>query len=208
MKKIVTLLILITFFKGNAQCPAPTNLNYSSLNGIDALLSWTENGTATTWDITVVPDFYVGAPLPTDSYYVTNTNPFTFTNFPPTGCNVFFVRSRCSTTDISPWVAVGTLGCDTNVYNYLATLLSNNDFSINNHKVKIYPNPTDNFLFIDNIEKQIQKIEFFDLQGRLIITINENKDKYQIDISNLLSATYLVKLSTETGRETVRFVKK
>lgn len=206
MKKIITLLILITFFKGNAQCPAPSNLIYSTVNTSDALLSWTENGTATTWDITVVPDFYVGAPLPTDSYYVTSTNPFTFTNFPPTGCNVFFVRSHCSTTDVSPWVALTTSGCDTNVYNYLVTL-SNNDFSTNNNKVKVYPNPTNDFLFIDNIEKQIQKIEIFDLQGRLIKTINENKDKYEIDISNLSSTTYLVKLSTTTGSQTTKFVK-
>ena len=57
MKKIITLIILIPFFKGYAQCPAPSNLIYSTVNTSDALLSWTENGTATTWDIAVVPDF-------------------------------------------------------------------------------------------------------------------------------------------------------
>lgn len=208
MKKIIILLVLLTFYQGNAQCPAPSNLTLSIPDATSAQLSWSENGTATTWEITIIPDFIVGTPLPSDGLYITASNPFLITGLSPAnGCNVFFVRSRCSTTDISPWVAVGTLGCDTNVYNYLATLLSNNDFSVIN-KVKIYPNPTDNILFIDNSEKQIKKIEFFDLQGRLIKTINENKDKYQIDISNLLSATYLVKLSTETGSETVRFVKK
>ena len=208
MKKIITLLVLLTFYKGNTQCPAPSNLTLSIPDATSAQLSWSENGTATTWEITIIPDFIVGTPLPSDGLYITASNPFLITGLSPAnGCNVFFVRSRCSTTDISPWVAVGTLGCDTNVYNYLATLLSNNDFSVIN-KVKIYPNPTDNFLFIDTIEKQIQKIEIFDLQGRLIKTINENKDKYQIDISNLQSATYLVKLSTETVSETVRFVKK
>lgn len=205
MKKIITLITLFTNLIGNAQCPAPSNLVYSTVNFQDVQLNWTENGTATTWDITVVPDFYVGAPLPTDSYYVTNSNPFIFVNFPPTGCNVFFVRSRCSATEVSPWVALATSGCDTNVLSYLATL-SNNNFSFNN-KVKIFPNPSSNILFIDNIEKQIQKIEIFDLQGRMIKTINENSDKYQIDISNLLSTTYLIKLSTETGSETVRFIK-
>lgn len=74
--------------------------------------------------------------------------------------------------------------------------------------LKIYPNPTDNILFIDTIKKQIQKIEFFDLQGRLLKTINENKEKYQIDISNLSSANYLIKLSTEKGSQTVKIVKK
>ena len=208
MKKIITLFILLTFFKGNAQCPAPSNINV--IDNINLLgtaeLSWVENGTATSWDIAVVPDFIVGSPLPTDVWVTAATNPFVLTNIPPTnGCYVFFVRSRCSATELSPWVAHASSGCDTNVTNYLATL-STNDFTLKNN-IKIYPNPTDNFLFIDNIEKQIQKIEIFDLQGRMIKTINENSDKYQIDISNLLSTTYLIKLSTETGSETVRFIK-
>ena len=196
---------MLTFFKGNTQCPAPSNLAYSTVNIQDVVLSWTENGTATQWDVTVVPDFYVGAPLPTDSYNVSTTNQFIFANFPQTGCNVFFVRSRCSATEVSSWVALATSGCDTNVNNYLATL-STNDFPFNN-KVKIFPNPSSSILFIENFEKQIQKIEFFDLQGRIIKTINENKNESQIDISNLLAATYIIKLSTETGNETVRFIK-
>ena len=56
MKKI-SLLVLFTVIIGNAQCPAPSNLVYSTINTRDALLSWSENGTATTWDIEVVPDF-------------------------------------------------------------------------------------------------------------------------------------------------------
>ena len=32
MKKIITLIILIPFFKGYAQCPAPSNLIYSTVN--------------------------------------------------------------------------------------------------------------------------------------------------------------------------------
>ncbi|WP_213189985.1 T9SS type A sorting domain-containing protein [Cloacibacterium caeni] len=73
---------------------------------------------------------------------------------------------------------------------------------------KIFPNPTDEILFIETIDKQIQKIELFDLQGRLLKTINENKEKYQIDISNFLSGTYLIKLSEEKGSQTVKIVKK
>ena len=72
---------------------------------------------------------------------------------------------------------------------------------------KIFPNPSSDILFIENFEKQILKIDFFDLQGRIIKTINENKNEYQIDISNLQATTYIIKLSTETGSETVRFIK-
>lgn len=91
--------------------------------------------------------------------------------------------------------------------NVSSTLSTNNVNGILDN-VKIYPNPTDNILFIDTLDKQIQKIELFDLQGRLLKTINENKEKYQIDISNFSSATYLVKLSTEKGNQTVKVVKK
>ena len=204
MKKIITLLVLLAFFKGNTQCPAPSNLVYSTINTQDALLSWSENGTATTWDIAVVPDFYVGAPLPSNGWVTASTNPFVYVGLPP-GCNVFFVRSICSATDVSPWTALATSGCDTNVTNYLATL-STNDFSFKNN-FKIFPNPSSDILFIENFEKQILKIDFFDLQGRIIKTINENKNEYQIDISNLQATTYIIKLSTETGSETVRFIK-
>ena len=206
MKKIITLLILTTFFKGFTQCPAPSNLILSSLTATTVNLTWTENGTATSWEVTVIPNFIVGTPLPTAGTTAIS-NSYTFSDLTLSGCNIFFVRSVCSATDVSPWVALATSGCDTNVYNYLATL-SNNDFYVNDSKVKVYPNPTHDFLFIDTIEKQIQKIEIFDLQGKLIKTINENKNKYQIDISNLQSATYLVKLSTQTETQTVKFVKK
>jgi hypothetical protein len=90
----------------------------------------------------------------------------------------------------------------------ITTSLSTDENIHNLDNIKIYPNPTDNLLFIDTTEKQIQEIEIFDLQGRLLKTIKENKEKYQIDISNFSSATYLVKLSTEKGSQTVKIVKK
>ena len=73
---------------------------------------------------------------------------------------------------------------------------------------KVFPNPTDNILFIETFDRKIQKIELFDLQGRLLKTINENKEKYQIDISNFSSGTYLIKLSEEKGSQTIKVVKK
>jgi len=82
-----------------------------------------------------------------------------------------------------------------------------NDFENLNSLIQ-YPNPTEGYFFIETTVMQINKIEVFDLQGRLLKTIKENKDKYQIDISDFASATYLVKLSTEKGSQTVKIVKK
>lgn len=204
MKKIITLLVLLTFFKGNTQCPAPSNLVYSTINTQDALLSWTENGTATTWDVTVVPDFYVGAPLPTDSYYVSSTNPFTFVNFPPTGCNVFFVRSRCSATVVSQWVALATSGCDTNVFSYLATL-SNNDFSINNdNNIKVFPNPSSTIFKIVS-DTNIDKITIFDTLGKEILTQTQNNN--EVNIEKLSKGIYLIEITSENEKIYKKLIK-
>lgn len=144
MKKILILIILLTDILGNAQCPAPSNLVYEAVNSQDALLSWTENGTATTWDIAVVPDFYVGAPLPSNGWNTVSSNPFTYVALPP-GCNVFFVRSVCSTSEVSPWIAVASAECSINVYNYIVTLSNDNFISDNRHffttRQKIHQRP-------------------------------------------------------------------
>lgn len=169
MKKIIALLILLTFFTGYTQCPAPSNLTLTILNATSAQLAWTENGTANTWETVVVPDFIVGTPLPTGGFIATTNNPFIFTNLTLSGCNVFFVRSVCSATDFSPWVAVGTLACGTDIYNYLATL-SNDNFSINNdNNIKVFPNPSSSFFKIVS-DTNIDKITIFDTLGKEILT--------------------------------------
>ena len=202
MKKI-SLLVLFTVIIGNAQCPAPSNLVYSTINTQDALLSWSENGTATTWDIAVVPDFYVGAPLPSDGWVTASTNPFVYVGLPP-GCNVFFVRSVCSTTDVSPWTAVASSGCPINITNYLATL-SNNDFSINNdNNIKVFPNPSSTIFKIVS-DTNIDKITIFDTLGKEILTQTQNN--YEVNIEKLSKGIYLIEIFSENEKIYKKLIK-
>jgi hypothetical protein len=205
MKKIITLLILFTFFKGNTQCPTPSNLTLTILNATSAQLTWTENGTANSWEIAIIPDFIVGTPLPSDVLYTTASNPFIITGLSPAmGCNVFFVRSTCSTTVVSPWVAVGTLGCSTDVYNYLATL-STNDFSINNdNEVKIFPNPSSSIFKIVS-DTNIDKITIFDTLGKEILTQTQNNN--EINIEKLSKGLYLIEITSENEKIYKKLIK-
>ena len=203
MKKIITLIILLANFVGNAQCPAPSDLVYSTINTQDALLSWTENGTATTWDITAVPDFYVGAPLPSNGWVTASTNPFVYVGLPP-GCNVFFVRSVCSTTDVSPWTAVASSGCPINITNYLATL-SNNDFSINNdNNIKVFPNPSSTIFKIVS-DTNIDKITIFDTLGKEILTQTQNNN--EVNIEKLSKGIYLIEIFSENEKVYKKLIK-
>lgn len=202
MKKI-SLLVLFTVIIGNAQCPAPSNLVYSTINTQDALLSWSENGTATTWDIAVVPDFYVGAPLPSNGWVTASTNPFVYVGLPP-GCNVFFVRSVCSTTVVSPWTAVASSGCPINITNYLATL-SNNDFSINNdNNIKVFPNPSSTIFKIVS-DTNIDKITIFDTLGKEILTQTQNN--YEVNIEKLSKGIYLIEIFSENEKIYKKLIK-
>lgn len=121
-------------------------------------------------------------------------------NYEPTavGNDIIKVKYKYGTSNRTELFYIFTTNTNT---------LSTNELNLINN-FKIYPNPTENILFIDTTEKHINKIEIFDLQGRLLKTIKENKVKYQIDISNFTSATYLLKITTEKGSQSVKIIKK
>lgn len=71
----------------------------------------------------------------------------------------------------------------------------------------IFPNPTEKIIFIIS-NNNIIKLEIFDLQGRLLKIIEDNKDELQIDISNFTPSTYLLKITTDKGIQSVKIIKK
>jgi gliding motility-associated-like protein len=89
-------------------CPKPVLLTTTNITASSATLSWTEIGTATAWEILVLP---IGSPLPiATSLGIATTNPYFVTNLPPATAYTFYVRSICSLTDIGPWSAGFTFG--------------------------------------------------------------------------------------------------
>jgi len=63
--------------------------------------------------------------------------------------------------------------------------------------VKIFPNPTINYLNIEvsNGKNDLINCELFDLQGRLIKNQSTNQQKIKIDLQDLPIQTYLLKIS-------------
>ena len=201
MKKIIPFLILIVSLTINAQCPTPSNLIASGGLGSTSL-SWTENGTATSWEIAVIPNYSIGDPIPA-SGIITTSNPFILTDLPPV-CNAFFVRSVCNSTNISPWAVLGD-GCSLNTYMWLVTL-SNDSFvsTSENNKLQIYPNPTKNILHIMNTS-EIEKLKIFDYLGKEVLTQTQNNN--EINVENLSKGIYLIEINSENEKVYKKFIK-
>ncbi|MDD2984160.1 MAG: GEVED domain-containing protein [Crocinitomicaceae bacterium] len=81
-------------------CLPPSAITSSNITATTATLAWTENGTATDWEI----QYGIGAFTPTTApSLAVNTNPYSFTNLQPSSTYHFYVRARCSATDSSFW---------------------------------------------------------------------------------------------------------
>jgi len=68
----------------------------------------------------------------------------------------------------------------------------------------VYPNPTSDFLNIKSDQK-ISKIEIYDMSGKLVQTSKMNNEK--VSVSKLPKGNYLLKIQTENGVVTSKFIK-
>ncbi|OAB78689.1 T9SS type A sorting domain-containing protein [Cochleicola gelatinilyticus] len=71
--------------------------------------------------------------------------------------------------------------------------------------VLIYPNPTQDILFIKTPNTQIKTVEVFDIRGRKVQQNSNVID--QLNLSNLKSAVYFVKITTDTETLIKRIIK-
>jgi len=88
-------------------CPKPRNLAMVSNTQNSIELSWTEMGTATTWDIEYGP---MGFTPGTGNIETATTNPYTITGLDDSQQYDFYVRSDCGGGDISLFSEVYTSG--------------------------------------------------------------------------------------------------
>ena len=108
-------------------CPRPTAVLFSNQSQTGATIAWTEVGSATTWEVFIVP---VGSPLPNASSVgiITSTNPYVATGLNSGTAYTAYVRAICSATDISTWS-----------YGYNFFTLIANDECINAVSVPVNP---------------------------------------------------------------------
>ena len=76
--------------------------------------------------------------------------------------------------------------------------------NISSKEFSIYPNPTVNYLFINRLN-DYKNLAIYDMTGQLINYSEANNN--QIDVSNFQNGIYILKIETEKGILTNKFVK-
>ncbi|MCX7547430.1 fibronectin type III domain-containing protein [Xanthomarina sp. F1114] len=72
---------------------------------------------------------------------------------------------------------------------------------------KYYPNPVDNILNLRSVQT-IQSVEVFNLLGQEVLRTASNSANMDVDMSNLQSGTYFVKVTIENATKTIKVIKK
>ncbi len=71
-----------------------------------------------------------------------------------------------------------------------------------NFDLSLYPNPATDFVNISSSDASINKIDFYDLQGRLIKTVSIKENNKSIDISGLSNGVYVLGIEDQSGNST------
>ncbi|MDG2425438.1 MAG: fibronectin type III domain-containing protein, partial [Flavobacteriales bacterium] len=87
-------------YEAVASCSAPSSLTVTNITATSAEKGWTENGSATSWDIEYVPVGFTPTGTPT---YAGVTNPYLCTGLSPNTSYDFYVRANCGGGDFSNW---------------------------------------------------------------------------------------------------------
>lgn len=105
------------------------------------------------------------------------------------------------------YFAVSTNGtCASSYLQVTVTVVLGNE-SFNISQLSYYPNPVENQLTI-SAKDQISKVEVYNLIGQQVKVINTNSNVIQINLSDLNTATYLVKVYSEQNVQSIKVIKK
>ena len=87
----------------------------------------------------------------------------------------------------------------------LDVLLSNNSFSLSD-QIKIFPNPTKDFLEIST-QQPMNSVTVFQLNGRRLFDQEAEGFSHRVNVSQLAAGLYFIQINSEENTQTMRFLK-
>ena len=182
--------------------------NLTSTNYLTMILNTDDNGNETTWTVKDP----TGTIIQSGGPYANNTSNNVEIDLQDGGCHEFRLIDTGgngsgsivlydSNNDII-YSSGGDYGSGDGVSFISDGILGVNSNILTN--VAIYPNPASSVLNIDNAENSV--IEVFDLLGRVVLSRINISMNEQLNISELNSGTYLIRISNDTKVLTDKFI--
>lgn len=72
----------------------------------------------------------------------------------------------------------------------------------------VYPNPFFNILNIETKESNLESLKLIDFQGRIITNEETSGRTHQLNLETLPQAIYILEITTDKGKQSVKVVKK
>ena len=95
----------------------------------------------------------------------------------------------------------------TNTFTTTIQALATQDFDFGNY-FSVYPVPTEQELHIQTKENiDMKSIEIYNIVGQMVLAITNAESVSTIDVSNLKSGTYFIKVNTNKGTANSKFIK-
>ena len=174
-------------------CATPTGLNTTDITKESIKVIW-DNVDGVTWHIQYRQGdgAFSSADANTNSYVITDLNPETLYEIQ--------VQADCGDGNVSAWATT------------TATTLADGVNSYLENSVVLYPNPAKEVINVEcrmmNDEYVIDNIQVYDVYGKLINTVPVTDNITTLNVSSLANGMYFVRVTTEQGVVTKRFVKK
>ena len=172
-------------------CNVPTGLDTASVANETISITWNADPNVSSWNIQYRPvgGTLASATSPTNSYTITGLNGLTTYEIQ--------VQADCGDGNVSDWCqAISVTTKNVGIDNYLLNSIS------------LYPNPAKEYIDVRVDEFNVTNMEVYDVYGKLINTVNVIDNPTRINVSNLASGMYFVRVTTEQGVATKSFVKK
>ena len=173
-------------------CPSPTNLQVSTITGSSATATWTPGGSETSWQV----DYKLSSAT---NWTTANTSSPTFTMTGLQGNSTYVVRVKAICTgDESPFTPTftfSTVGIDENQWSHYVTLFPNPATSVIELKIK-------------SDQLHIKECKVFDMYGKLMKVVPIQSEITTLDVKEFAAGVYFMRMESEQGAISKKFVKK
>jgi hypothetical protein len=172
-------------------CLPPTNLAVSNVSSSSALVTWTAGGSESSWQV----DYKLLSSVNWTTA-TAHTTSFTMTGLQSDSQYQIRVKAICTSGE----------SLFTELVFYTTVGIAEHDLS---QHVTLYPNPTQFVIDLKLDRNYLGETEchIYDMYGKLMRVLPIEEDITSIDVTNFASGVYIIRLTTEQGQVSKRFVK-